>query len=240
MYVYISWNLMQIPLKHHALFGFVNIVHGFLDGNTMFFYLHKTCQRRTHYSLISSCIVPKHLIRNVNEKNFDRKNHAWEDTRVPLLIQIFTHNGRCRGEELFRATHQHHPLQNWFCWGWSFCPQAPEFLKNHLILSGNARFAPFLLGMPRKITKITAMFDPGRIPKWQRKWSRVLRPEKWWYSPSLWTNNHFSPLKVGPSYPKRKPYRFPTNYLSGAKLFLWVGSFFLITLNSPNECVFFI
>lgn len=154
----------------------------FFDGNaTMFFlHLHKTCQRRTHYSLISSCIVPKHLIRNVNKKNVDRKKSclARHPSSTFDVIQA------SRSSPIIGAV-----VQNYF-WGFTnitlskidsvevkFLSQAPEFLKNHLILSGNAMFAPFLLGMPRKITKITAMFDPGRIPKWQRKWSRVLHPE---------------------------------------------------------------
>ena len=87
----------------------------FFDGNaTMFFlHLHKTCQRRTHYSLISSCIVPKHLIRNVNKKKRRSKKimlgktpefHFWCNSS----IQIFTDN-RCRGAELFLGFHQHHP-----------------------------------------------------------------------------------------------------------------------------------
>jgi len=173
---------MQIPLKHHALFGFVNIVHGFLmETPPCFFYIFTKHVKGVHIILSYLHVLFQNISSEMStKKNVDRKKSclARHPSSTFDVIQA------SRSSPIIGAV-----VQNYF-WGFTnitlskidsvevkFLSQAPEFLKNHLILSGNAMFAPFLLGMPRKITKITAMFDPGRIPKWQRKWSRVLHPE---------------------------------------------------------------
>ena len=83
----------------------------FFDENTMFF-LTSSQNMSKVYTLFSHifmyCSKTSHQ-KCQQKKTSIEKIMLGKPTRVPLLIQIFTHNGRCRGEELFGATHQHHP-----------------------------------------------------------------------------------------------------------------------------------
>lgn len=226
MYVYISWELMQIHLKHHALFGFANIVHGFLDENTMYF-LTSSQNMSKVYTLFSHifmyCSKTSHQ-KCQQKKRRSKKSclasppefHFWSRSS-PIMGGAVVKNslGQLTNITLSKIDSVE---------GKVFAPSSRISQKSFDSV-WKCSFCSFPLGCLGKSPRSLLCLTLEESPSGNENGLGFCVP-KWWYLPSLWTNNHFAPLKVGPSYPKRKPYRFPTNYLSGAKLFLWVGSFF--------------
>lgn len=160
---------MQIPLKHHALFGFVNIVHGFFDGNTMFFFTSSQNMSKV-YTLFSHIFMycSKTSHQKCQQKTVDRKKSclARHPNSTFDVIQA------SRSSPIIGAM-----VQNYF-WGFTnitlskidsveveFLPPSSRISEDHLILSGNARFAPFLLGClgksPRSLLCLTLEESPS-------------------------------------------------------------------------------